>query len=78
MESTSSELTARKLPFVSTNFFELMMQLVTELSEEISKALETHEINQRRAADGKNVANVVLLRGCGARLRVLLLRFRLD
>lgn len=30
------------------------------------KALENHPINDARRAEGKAVANVVLLRGCGS------------
>mmetsp|Transcript_32653 Transcript_32653/g.82862 ORF Transcript_32653/g.82862 Transcript_32653/m.82862 type:complete len:503 (-) Transcript_32653:247-1755(-) len=44
--------------------------LVNELSDEIRKVLADHPINQERAAAGLAVANVVLLRGCGSRIRV--------
>ncbi|XP_043698794.1 probable 2,3-bisphosphoglycerate-independent phosphoglycerate mutase [Telopea speciosissima] len=44
--------------------------VVNELSKEISKILVSHPLNAKRAAEGKNVANVVLLRGCGIRLEV--------
>ncbi|KAJ4974990.1 hypothetical protein NE237_008164 [Protea cynaroides] len=44
--------------------------VINELSKEISKILASHPLNAKRAAEGKNVANVVLLRGCGIRLEV--------
>ncbi|XP_059645746.1 uncharacterized protein LOC132287215 [Cornus florida] len=44
--------------------------VVNELSKEISRILISHPLNGKRAAEGKNVANVVLLRGCGIRIEV--------
>ncbi|KAK4409783.1 2,3-bisphosphoglycerate-independent phosphoglycerate mutase 1 [Sesamum angolense] len=44
--------------------------VVNELSKEISRILVAHPINARRAEEGKNIANVVLLRGCGIRIEV--------
>ncbi|WOL05649.1 hypothetical protein Cni_G14378 [Canna indica] len=44
--------------------------VVNELSKEISKILVAHPLNAKRAAEGKNIANVVLLRGCGIRIEV--------
>ncbi|XP_044468857.1 probable 2,3-bisphosphoglycerate-independent phosphoglycerate mutase [Mangifera indica] len=44
--------------------------VVNELSKEISKILVSHPLNAKRAAEGKNIANVVLLRGCGIRIEV--------
>lgn len=44
--------------------------VVNELSKEISKILVSHPINAKRTIEGKNVANVVLLRGCGIRIEV--------
>lgn len=44
--------------------------VVNELSQEMMKVLEQHPINQQRRAEGKNAANVVLLRGCGSRINV--------
>lgn len=44
--------------------------LVNELSAEISRILVSHPVNAKRAAEGKNIANVVLLRGCGIRIEV--------
>ncbi|PKI69889.1 uncharacterized protein LOC116205505 [Punica granatum] len=44
--------------------------LVNELSREISRILVSHPLNAKRAAEGKNIANVVLLRGCGIRIEV--------
>ncbi len=41
--------------------------VVTEVSAVIRKALRDHPVNAQRIADGKNPANVVLLRGCGSR-----------
>jgi len=45
-------------------------QIVNELSKEIHLRLRDHPINIERAAAGKAVANVVLLRGCGVRIDV--------
>ncbi|EYU39361.1 hypothetical protein ABFS82_11G093700 [Erythranthe guttata] len=44
--------------------------VVNELSKEISRILVDHPINETRAAQGKTIANVVLLRGCGIRIEV--------
>ncbi|XP_052200180.1 uncharacterized protein LOC127806739 [Diospyros lotus] len=44
--------------------------VVNELSREISRLLISHPLNAKRAAEGKNIANVVLLRGCGIRIEV--------
>ncbi|XP_027188592.1 uncharacterized protein [Cicer arietinum] len=44
--------------------------VVNELSKEITKILVSHPVNAKRVAEGKNVANVVLLRGCGIRIEV--------
>lgn len=44
--------------------------VVQELSDEIRKVLEAHPINEQRRKEGLNVANVVLLRGCGCRIKV--------
>ncbi|KAF9684069.1 hypothetical protein SADUNF_Sadunf04G0079300 [Salix dunnii] len=44
--------------------------VVNELSREISRILVSHPLNAKRAAEGKNIANVVLLRGCGIRIEV--------
>ncbi|KVI08991.1 uncharacterized protein LOC112502767 [Cynara cardunculus var. scolymus] len=44
--------------------------VVNELSKEISKILVAHPLNEKRAAEGKNIANIVLLRGCGIRIEV--------
>ncbi|CAN0916279.1 2,3-bisphosphoglycerate-independent phosphoglycerate mutase 1 [Linum grandiflorum] len=44
--------------------------VVNELSREISKILASHPVNAKRASEGKNIANVVLLRGCGIRIQV--------
>lgn len=41
---------------------------VNELSKEISRILVAHPINEKRLSEGKNIANVVLLRGCGIRI----------
>lgn len=45
--------------------------VVNELSKEISRILVGHPINARRVAEGKNIANIVLLRGCGIRIEVM-------
>uniref|UniRef100_A0A5B6ZPP5 Metalloenzyme domain-containing protein n=1 Tax=Davidia involucrata TaxID=16924 RepID=A0A5B6ZPP5_DAVIN len=44
--------------------------VVNELSKEITRILVSHPLNAKRAAEGKNIANVVLLRGCGIRIEV--------
>lgn len=44
--------------------------VVNELSKEISKILVAHPLNAKRATEGKAIANVVLLRGCGIRIEV--------
>ena len=44
--------------------------VVTELSQCIQRMLEQHPLNQQRATSGKSVANVVLLRGAGARVAI--------
>ncbi|KAA8547844.1 hypothetical protein F0562_004273 [Nyssa sinensis] len=44
--------------------------VVNELTKEISRILVSHPLNAKRAAEGKNIANVVLLRGCGIRIEV--------
>ncbi|KAH6803071.1 Cofactor-independent phosphoglycerate mutase [Perilla frutescens var. frutescens] len=45
-------------------------EVVNELSKEISRILVGHPVNVRRVAEGKNIANLVLLRGCGIRIEV--------
>eukprot|EP00798_Chlamydomonas_sp_ICE-L_P006636 gene6636-3293_t len=45
-------------------------RLVNELSDGIRKVLEDHPLNLERVASGLNSANVVLLRGCGCRIKV--------
>ncbi|KAI4346784.1 hypothetical protein L6164_007652 [Bauhinia variegata] len=42
-----------------------------ELSREITKILVSHPVNAKRVAEGKNIANVVLLRGCGIRIEAI-------
>lgn len=44
--------------------------VVNELSKEISKIMVSHPLNAKRAMEGKNIANIVLLRGCGIRIQV--------
>ncbi|KAE9595244.1 putative phosphoglycerate mutase (2,3-diphosphoglycerate-independent) [Lupinus albus] len=44
--------------------------VVNELSKEITKILVSHPVNAKRVAEGKNIANIVLLRGCGIRIEV--------
>lgn len=44
--------------------------VVNELSKEMSRILVSHPLNAKRSAQGKNAANVVLLRGCGIRIEV--------
>ncbi|KAI3885209.1 hypothetical protein MKW98_002601 [Papaver atlanticum] len=44
--------------------------VVNELSKEMSKILIAHPLNAKRLVEGKNIANIVLLRGCGIRIEV--------
>lgn len=44
--------------------------IINELSKEISRILVSHPLNAKRAGKGKNITNVVLLRGCGIRIEV--------
>lgn len=44
--------------------------IVNALSDTLRKALENHPINKQRLAEGKEPANVILLRGPGMRLNV--------
>nr|CAD1817012.1 unnamed protein product [Ananas comosus var. bracteatus] len=48
----------------------LTAAVVNELSKEISRILVSHPLNAKRATEGKNITNVVLLRGCGIRIEV--------
>lgn len=52
--------------------------VVNELSKEMSRILASHPLNAKRAAEGKNIANVVLLRGCGIRIEVCSLSLSLP
>nr|XP_027119690.1 uncharacterized protein LOC113736783 [Coffea arabica]XP_027119691.1 uncharacterized protein LOC113736783 [Coffea arabica] len=45
-------------------------EVVNELSKEMSRILVAHPLNAKRAVEGKSIANVVLLRGCGIRIEV--------
>ncbi|KAL0685712.1 hypothetical protein Bca4012_052560 [Brassica carinata] len=45
-------------------------KVVNELSREISRILVSHPVNAKRLSQGKNIANLVLLRGCGIRIEV--------
>ncbi|GIL98398.1 hypothetical protein Vretimale_3768 [Volvox reticuliferus] len=60
----------RSLPTDDTPEAEFTCGLVNALSDAFRAVLEPHPINQRRASEGQAVANVVLLRGCGSRIRV--------
>eukprot|EP00850_Spirogloea_muscicola_P014997 SM000111S18820 [mRNA] locus=s111:369107:371266:+ [translate_table: standard] len=44
--------------------------IVNEVSDELRKILREHPLNAQRAREGKQVANVILLRGCGLRIEV--------
>ncbi|CAI5530556.1 unnamed protein product [Closterium sp. Naga37s-1] len=57
-------------PLDSSPEADLTARVVNALSDAIRAELKTHPINAQRAAQGKNVANVVLLRGCGIRIEV--------
>lgn len=45
-------------------------KLANTLSEAIYAVLTKHPINLERQKEGKDTANIVLLRGCGQRLNV--------
>jgi len=45
-------------------------RIINALSEIITQKLIDHPVNQQRAKQGKPKANLVLLRGCGARVKV--------
>ena len=51
-------------------------RVVAALSEQMTSVLKRHPINVERARQGKQLANVVLLRGCGGRLEVTPFRER--
>ena len=44
--------------------------VVNELSKEITKNLVSHPVNAKCTAEGKNIGNVVLLRGGGIQIEV--------
>ncbi|KAL3696435.1 hypothetical protein R1sor_010511 [Riccia sorocarpa] len=44
--------------------------VVNELSQEMRRILTAHPLNAQRKSQGKSIANVVLLRGCGIRIEV--------
>jgi 2,3-bisphosphoglycerate-independent phosphoglycerate mutase len=48
----------------------LTADLVNYVSNCFQEVLKDHPINAARAAEGKAVANVVLLRGCGVRMKL--------
>lgn len=48
--------------------------VVNELSNEMSRILIAHPLNAKRLAEGKSIANIVLLRGCGIRIEVSFLK----
>lgn len=53
--------------------------VVQEVSAVLREALKNHPVNAQRIADGKNPANVVLLRGCGSRsLHICILTNRVS
>lgn len=53
--------------------------VVQEVSAVLREALKHHPVNAQRIADGKNPANVVLLRGCGSRsLPTLILAYSVS
>ncbi|KAL8240822.1 hypothetical protein R6Q59_014177 [Mikania micrantha] len=57
-------------PLDNTEEAEHTAKVVNELSKEIFKILVAHPLNQKRVSEGKNIANIVLLRGCGIRIEV--------
>ena len=48
----------------------LTSALINYVSRMFRGLLKDHPVNKARVAAGKNIANVILLRGCGMRLRL--------
>ena len=60
----------RSLPLDDTPEAAATAAIVNELSDAIRAVLQVHPLNAERVAQGLNAANVVLLRGCGCRIKV--------
>ena len=60
----------KSTPLVDTPEAIYTAKVVNALSDTFRRALEDHPINKERKAQGKEVANVILLRGPGMRLNV--------
>jgi 2,3-diphosphopglycerate-independent phosphoglycerate mutase len=58
------------MPLDSSEEAALTARLVNALSRHITEKLQQHPINRQRIEQGKPPANCVLLRGCGARVKV--------
>ena len=58
------------VPLDDTPEAALTARLVNALSRRITEKLQEHPINRRRTQEGKPPANCVLLRGCGARVKM--------
>ncbi|KAH6836941.1 Cofactor-independent phosphoglycerate mutase [Perilla frutescens var. hirtella] len=66
-----NRLLLQALPLDDSDEAKNTAEVVNELSKEISRILVGHPVNARRAAEGKNIANLVLLRGCGIRIEII-------
>lgn len=65
-----NRLLLKAKPLDNTDEAKHTAEVVNELSREMTRILVAHPLNAKRAAEGKNIANVVLLRGCGIRIEV--------
>uniref|UniRef100_A0A0D6QXB3 Metalloenzyme domain-containing protein n=1 Tax=Araucaria cunninghamii TaxID=56994 RepID=A0A0D6QXB3_ARACU len=65
-----NRLLLEALPLDDTEEAKHTATVVNELSKEISRILTSHPLNKERASQGKSIANIVLLRGCGIRIEV--------
>ncbi|XP_031496083.1 uncharacterized protein LOC116261458 [Nymphaea colorata] len=65
-----NRLLLKAMPLDDTEEAKNTAAVVNELSKEMSHILMSHPLNKKRASEGKNIANVVLLRGCGIRIEV--------
>jgi len=49
---------------------QMTSHMLNQLSDRVRQLLENHPVNLERKRQGKNVANLVLFRGCGVRIQV--------
>ena len=73
--SEEAELTAKLVNSLSQVLQQvlllLLLTVLVVVVQAITEALQDHQINKDRVEQGKLPANAVLLRGCGARVKVL-------